>query len=157
MSNYDSKYVGELQVAKNFDVLNKYLEPYVKHGNIQATLEMAFVKRCQDKRDEGLLLAQKAEKLLLDSISSIWIAYQWRGLGAVAYEESEQRGIHYLTLLAYSNNILAQETLMINYLEGKNGVKKNIDKFLYWADQAKLLGSKLATSEIKKYNKLLTK
>ena len=118
---------------------------------------VADARAASDQGDSVLChqLLTRAEAVLrlddLDAIVDLWSAIALAWLGDFEPDERGRRSTYYLELLGEAGNLPAQEMLMINYLEGANGVDRSEEKFLYWSERAMGSGSELAREEREKF------
>ena len=120
---------------KKFEPLISYLEPFVAKGNISAVIQMARIKAVLEHHTESENLILKAENLLkkndFDGRVDLWNAYR-AGLGAGTREDQDRKALEHLYALAHAGNLMAQEILMMDYLNGTNGVSTDILESKKW-------------------------
>ena len=128
--------------------------------NQSYTIEQ-MVQAALDERSAGNLEAsqkwiQRAEDAVVphdfEGLTALWSAMNM-GLGGYEFDISQDKARRYIIQVAESDNWKAQEIVMIQYLECTNGFQQDIDRFKYWAERAKVLGSKLAIKELKKFER----
>lgn len=123
---------------------------------IEQMIQAALDERSAGNLDASQKWVRRAEDAVLphdyEGLTALWSAMNM-GLGGNEFEISQEKARHYITQVAESDNLKAQEIVMIQYLEGTNGFPQDMGSFKYWADRAKTLGSELATKEIKKFER----
>lgn len=120
-----------------------------------------MVQLALDERAAGNLEASNkwiwhAERMVLPhdtkGLTALWSAMRM-GLGGYELEVGEEKAMRYIIAVANADNWVAQEIVMIDYLEGLNGFPQDFERFRYWAERAKALGSTLAVKELKKFER----
>lgn len=91
----------------------------------------------------------EAEKIAdlnnLDHLAELYFAFDFH------FAKNDGKSEKYQLALAEVGNTFVQEGLMMCYLNGGRGIKKDESKFLYWCERAIEGGSQLAKSEKRKY------
>jgi TPR repeat protein len=123
---------------------------------IEQMVQLALDERSAGNLEAGQKWIHRAENLVLpndyEGLTALWSA-MCLGLGCSNFEESQAKALSYISRVADADNLKAQEIVMIQYLEGTNGFPQDIERFKYWADRAKSLGSELAIKELKKFER----
>jgi TPR repeat protein len=147
-------YAKSWENNKDFAPLIAYLDPFVEAGYIRAYVELARVEGARGDIDRSNDLVDQAEKLLrpedLEGRVELWSAYR-EGLGKGTQQQKDAKALNLIAEVAASGNVPAQEILMMDYLEGTNGVQKDPERFHSWAKRAAKGGSVLAAEELKKF------
>jgi hypothetical protein len=133
----------------------------MKKGEIQEIVDAARRAREEGNFNLSNELIVKAEQTVrpedLDGIVELWSAIGMERMGDFDPEVRDRKSHEYLLLLGEAGNVRAQEILMMDFLQGLNGVARDIDKFLYWSQVAIENGSEVARSERRKFLRLNTR
>lgn len=132
----------------------------MEHTDIACILDASRAARCEGNLELSNELLAKAERVIqpedLDGLVEIWSAIAMERLGDFAPDLRDKKAHDYLLLLAEAGNVRAQEILMIDYLEGLNGLPQSFESFLFWNERAIAAGSELAKRERRKFQESKT-
>jgi len=108
-------------------------------GEIDPMIELAFWELDAGRRGESNEWMRRAESALRpddwDGHVSLHSAYQM-GLGEGDIEAQQRRALEHLEKVARAGNVVAQQTLALDFLRGLNGCELNVAEFEKWIQMA---------------------